>query len=178
MIMGLFEGIGDAEIFERGKYFPPDFKGVIEVRRVIMKKTRSVGLAFIVETRVIEVERSGKPDNKWSPVHVGEKRSWFQKMTDPDVALPAIKEWAAACQGFYPHEKDAIESEVEPDLEEALDHATAEENQTDNLFTEVLLSLSTDQIETRNKREFTRHAFEPYDKPEAEPTDAIDEIAE
>ena len=175
--MGLFEGIGDAEIFERGKYFPPEFRGVIEIKRTVMKKTRSVGLAFIVETRVIEVERSGKPDSKWSPVVVGEKRSWFQKMTDPDVALPAIKEWAAACQGFHPHEKEAIEEEVEPDLEEALDHATDEANQTDNLFTEVLLLLSTDQIETRNKREFTRHFFEPYEEKEAEPKDAVDEVA-
>lgn len=167
---GPFSGIADAEVFERGKYMAGGFRGVVEIKRTILKKTRAVGLAFIVELRIVE---TNMPEQH----AVGSKATWFQKMSDLSVALPAIKGWAAACAGFYPHEKDAIESEVEPELEGALDQATAAGNETDNAFTGILLRLETEQIKTKNDRDFTRYDWEPYEDEEDEPKDAVDELA-
>lgn len=151
--MGLFDGIGDAEIFERGRYIKGGFRGVVEVTKTLAKQTRKSGVGFIVELKIVE---TNMPEEH----PIGSKATWFQKMTDRDVAFPAIKAWAAACAGYEAHEKDKIEKEVAPHLSEALDNATT--NPTDNDFVGVLLRLETEQIKTRNDRDFTRHEWSPY----------------
>lgn len=155
--MGLFNGIADAEIFERGTYFSPGFDGVVKVEKVIAKRTRASGDAFIVEMRVVDGGTDSDPN--------GSKRSWFQKMIDSDIAFPAIKAWAAACAGYAPNEKDAIETEVAPALEDALEAAVT--NPGDNDFVGAFLHLTTTQVKTKNDRDFTRHDWAPATDPEA-----------
>lgn len=173
--MGLFDGIGDAEIFERGRYMPPGFRGVVEVKKTIAKQTRKSGLGFIVELRVAEVERAGQEGHELSPVTVGEKRTWFQKMTDLNVAFPAIKAWAAAIAGYEMHEKEAIDAEVAPELEGAMNRAT--ENPSDNDFVGCLVKLETEATKTGKGLDFTHHNWAPYEEREDEPTDAVDEMS-
>lgn len=184
--MGLFDGIAEAELFERGRYLPPGFHGVLEVKRTIAKETVRSGIGFIVEFEVMRVDRPGQgynpgdADNKvdkheLAPVVKGEKRTWFQKMGDKTVAFPSIKAWAAAVSGYAAHEKDAIESEVAPHLESVLTHAT--DNPADNDFVGCRVEVDTSKTTTRNDREFTRHEWIPCEDPdEPEPRDATDEI--
>ena len=172
--MGLFDGIGEAEIFTRGKYMPPGFRGVLEVKRTIAKETVKSGIGFIVEFEVIEVNRPGTKDHDLAPVVVGEKRTWFQGMKDKTVAFPAIKEWAAAMAGYQMHEKEAIDDEVSPELQNILTHAT--DNPADNDFVGVRVSLDTSHKKTKNDRDFTVHAWAAYVEQDEEPVDAVDEI--
>lgn len=158
--MGLFDGIEKAEIFERGRYFPPDFRGVVEVKKTIAKDSIKSGLGFIVELEVVEVERPGKADHELSPVTVGEKRTWWQGMKDKTVAFPSIKEFVAALSGFERHEKKAIEESVSPVLSGVLDHAT--ENPDANDLVGCRLRLETSHKLTKNKSDFTIHTWGPY----------------
>ena len=167
---GPFSGISDAEIFERGKYMKGGFRGAVEVVRTVLKQTRASGIAFIVELRVVE---TNMPEDH----PVGSKGTWFQKMSDASVALPSIKAWAAACGGYHAHEKDEIEKEVEPELEAMLENATKAGNETNNAFTGIVLALETEQIKTKNDRDFTRYDFSPYEDAEEETRDAVDEVA-
>jgi len=174
--MGLFDGIDQAEVFERGRYLPPEFRGVLEVKRTISKETKRSGIGFIVEFEVVSVERSGKPDHELSPVIVGQKRTWFQKMSDKTVAFPAVLAWAAGVAGYEAHDKAKIEEEVASGLGDILNHAT--DNPADNDFVGALVAVETSQITTRNDREFTRHDWIPHEDPEEpEPRDAVDDIS-
>lgn len=166
--MGLFDGINEAEIFERGRFLPDNFRGVLEVKRTIAKETIRSGIGFIVEFEVIE---TNMPDQ--SPV--GSKATWFQKMSDKTVAFPAIKAWAAACAGYEIHQKDDIEQEIAPHLADVLTHAT--DNPADNDFVGCLVRVETEQIKTRNDRDFTRHNWRPYDEADEHVTDAVDEAS-
>ena len=150
--MGLWSGIADAELFERGKYLSANFIGEVEVEKTLVKTTRAIGDAFIVEMRVIE---TNMPDEH----PVGQKVSWFQKLQDKDVAFPSIKAWAAACAGFHPNQKDEIEEEIEPLLEEMMEEAT--DKPDDNDFVGIRLHVETFKILTKNGRDFTRHNWEP-----------------
>jgi hypothetical protein len=149
--MGLWDGIEDAELFERGVYLKGGFIGTVEIERTLVKHTRSSGDAFIVEMRVIKSNMDEHP--------VGQKVSWFQKLQDKDVALPAIKEWAAACAGYQVTQKEEIKTEVDPVLKEMMEIAT--DNPDDNDFTGIRLHVETNQILTKNNREFTRHNWAP-----------------
>jgi len=83
-------------------------------------------------------------------------------MSDRTVAFPAIKAWAAAVAGYAPHEKDAIEAEISPFLQKTLTHAT--DNPADNDFVGQFVRVETEQIKTKNDRDFTRHEWFPYVK--------------
>ena len=146
--MGIFDGIGDAELFDRGKWLcgkcpgcaatglvdgkvcPAckgfgSFRGVLEVKRTIAKETRNSGLGFIVEFEVIETNMSGEHP-------ISSKCTWFQKM-GIDGAQSSVKAWAAACCGFASHEKNRILTELSPHLAKMLEHAT--DNPADNDLT-------------------------------------------
>ena len=148
----LFQGIEDAEIFEKGKYLAGGFFGKLECLRVLTKETIKSGTGFIVEFKVIE-------SNMIEEHPVGSRATWFQKMADKTVAFPSIKAWASAMAGYGNHQKDEIEREVAPDLADALGQAA--DNETDNVFTGVSVRVETTTIMTRNGREFTRHDWMP-----------------
>jgi len=160
--MGLWDGIENAEIFERGNYIKPGFNGVVEIMRTIGKETRASGLAFIVELKIVQ---TNMPDDH----PVGQKGTWFQKMTDRAVAFPAVAAWAAACAGYEPHEKERIKQDVMPHLRETMKHAT--DNPGDNDFIGAKLRLVTVGITTKKDADFTRYDFAPFNNgamPEAE----------
>lgn len=183
--MGLFDGIADAETFERGKFFPPGFRGKVRIERTIAKESVKSGIGFICEVRIIEVDRPGQgynpgdaeseiPKHEKAPVVQGEKRTWWQGMTDKTVAFPALKSWAAAVAGYTLDQKELIESEVSPHLQDALMHAT--DNPADNDFVSVFVNLETWNTTTKKGGDFTVHDWTPYNEAEPEPTDAVDEI--
>ncbi len=153
--MGLFSGIGDAPLFDRGVYIKPGFIGTLEVKRTIAKKTLKSGIGFIVEFEVINSNMEEHP--------VGSKATWFQKMSDMTVALPAIKAFAAALSGYELHNKEAIEAEVAPELEEQLDIAVADEDGTEgnNPFVGLTINLQTESTKTSKGFDFTRHNWSP-----------------
>ena len=148
----IFQGINDAEIFERGKYLEGGFRGRLECVRTLNKETRQSGTGFIVEFKVLE---SNMPDEH----PVGSKCTWFQSLKNKTVAFPSIKEWAAAMAGYASHDVDGIEAEVAPHLADTLMQAV--ENETDNVFTGCAVRVETTMIKTRNDRDFTRHVWSP-----------------
>lgn len=157
-----WSGIEKAQTFERGKFMPGGFRGLLRVKRTIYKRTIRSGEAFIVEFEVVSVDNPGDPESDKYPVEVGEKRTWYQKMVDLNVGLPAVKAWAAAMAGYELHQKDLIEQEVSPHLEDMMEHAC--QNPADNSFTDLLVYCETAQIETQSGGEFTRYDFHPYDQ--------------
>lgn len=149
----LWEGIGNAEIYDRGKYFKPGFNGVVRVRKTLAKETRKSGMAFIVE---LEVEKTNMPD-----VHaIGSKGTWFVKLIDKDVAFPNIATWAAACCGVEGREN--IKKEVLPLLQALMEYAT--DHPDSNEFIDVRLGLSTEGVKTKADTDFTRYDFSPIEQ--------------
>lgn len=148
----LWDGIEDAEIFERGKYMEANFIGVVEIKKTIAKETLKSGTAFIVEMEVI---KTNMPDKH----PVGQKVTWFQGLKDKTVAFPAIAQWAAACLGFQPNDKEKVKTEVQPLLPSAMKEAT--DSPDDNPFIGVQLKLSTFTRKTKKGVDFTVYDFEP-----------------
>lgn len=150
----IWDGIEDAEIFERGKYFHPGFVGVVRMKRTIGKLTRKSGPAFIVEMEVVE---SKTPD-----IHpVGFKGTWYQSLKDLDVAFPAILAWVLACSGLDPtKDKEVVDKEIRPQLQQLMKEARA--NPDDNFFINIRCHLETLQTTTVGKGlPFTRYEFSP-----------------
>jgi hypothetical protein len=149
--MSAFSGIKDAKLFERGRFFAPNFAGVVEVERTISKNALRAGPSFIVEVRVLE---SNKPDEH----PVGSKGTWFQKLTDKVVAFPSIKGWAAAVLGYETPKE--VEEELSPILEDVLDSAVKNPDSSDpklNPFVGRKVALVTTQVKTQRGLDFTRH---------------------
>jgi len=172
--MGLFSGIEDADLFQRGKFLTPDFVGVLEVTKTLAFQTRAHGMAFIVEFEVIE---TNKPEGTTRLVTdngveklipdafpVGSKCSWFQKLQDKDIAFPAIKAFVAVLSGYTLDQKDAIDEELSPQLADLLDRCT--ESPTDNELVGLRICVSTVGVVTKNNRDFTRHDWDPYAYPQ------------
>jgi hypothetical protein len=150
----MFSGIENAEIFERGNYIVPNYRGILEVKSVIKKKTRRSGEAFIVEFEVITSNRDEHP--------VGSKVTWFQKLSDTMVAFPSIKALVAALCGFESFQKSEIEATVSPNLDNLLTEACKSPSKNDLVGQKV--SVVTTQIKTQKGLDFTRHDWQPAGK--------------
>lgn len=150
--MGLFDGIEEAEIFERGRFLPPGFVGVLEVKRTLAKDSIKSGVGFIVEFKVIE--------SNLETVSVDSKATWWQGMKDRTVAFPSIKEFIAVLSGFERHQKKEIEAEVSPSIRSVLDHAT--KHPDDNDLIGCRICVETANKRTKNDRDFTMHLWSPY----------------
>jgi len=177
--MGLFTGIEDADLFQRGKFLTPDFVGVLEVRKTVAFQTRSHGMAFIVEFEILE---SNKPEGTTRTIQVdgaekvvadafpvGTKATWFQKLSDKDIAFPAIKAFVAVLSGYTLDQKDKIDEELSPELADLLDTCT--ETPDDNPLVGLRINVTTTGVVTKNNRDFTRHDWDPYVYPETEGSD-------
>lgn len=149
--MGIWDGIEEAETYDRGNYLTGGFIGVCEVVKTLVKDTRAVGPAFIVELRVVESNLEKHP--------VGSKVSWFQKLTDKAVALPSVVEWAAATVGYDPTNRELLKAEIMPELKAIMEYAQA--TPSDNDFIGLRVKIETTQVLTKNGRDFTRHTFSP-----------------
>lgn len=149
--MGIFSGIEKAEISERGKYLPPGFVGKLKVRRTLAKDSVKSGLAFIVEFEVLESNHDEFP--------VGSSATWFQKMTDRTVSLPAIKAWLAAVSGIHPGDRATIDAEIGASMESILDEAC--QNETNNNLIGLEVLVETVGQKTKKGFDFTRHNWLP-----------------
>ena len=118
-IMGqYFKGLKDAAVFDRG--VPLNRNGklgdehnyVLEVQKALIKDTMK-GLATIVEFTVVE---SDSPDDP-----VGAKRTWFQKMTNKQVAFGAIKEFLYALNGVDRHADPEAAKKLDLEMESIMD---------------------------------------------------------
>lgn len=148
----VFSGIGEAEIFDRGNYLTAGGMYELEVRKVILKETQSSGLAFIVEFTVLSstVEKHA----------VGSKATWFQKMTDRKVALPAIKELFIPLLKIDMTDPEAKE-EFNSTLEELLDEMTSWEPESgeEHPLAGERVNVETFSKLTKKGLDFTAHIW-------------------
>ena len=151
-----FEGIEDADIFERGNYLPPDGTYGLKVIRMLVKGTRKAGPAFIAEMEVLH--------STHEKVEPGTKRSWFQKLTDKDVAYPAIMEYMGALLGYSPDDKDEWEG-FKKNLRQIMNEAgNFDGKPEDHPMHGETVKVSTWQKTTQNDKEFTVHDWEIWDE--------------
>jgi hypothetical protein len=149
--MGLWDGLKDAQVFEKGNFFGV---GVfdLEVGRCLTKQTIKSGLGFIVE---FDVLTSTNPAHK-----TGSKGTWFQKMENQMVAFSAIKEFIIALHGFDPKLDAArIEQDLAPHISALMDHGTGPANG----FAGKRIRLETFMTKTKSRgTDFTVHRWSPY----------------
>ncbi len=148
----VWDGIENAEVFERGRYVTANFQGVVRVKRTIWKQTRAQGFAFIVEFDVLE---TNMPEEH----AVGSKLTWFQKAQDRATFLSNVLGWAASCVGCPPT-KQNIDALDKAQVKYALDVAVA--NPDANPFIGITVRLFGTPTTTRAGNPFTRYDFAPY----------------
>lgn len=144
-VKSVWDGFEKAEIFGRGRYFKPDFDGVILVKKTFLQSTRNKGPAFIVDFEVLETNHDSHP--------VGAKQNWYVGMLQ-DSAFSNILGWAAACQGL---EKEDITDEVKLELKDMVNRAC--DNPENNDFIDCKIRLCTRLVKTKTGGDFTVHDF-------------------
>lgn len=167
--MGLFDGIESAEIFERGKFLADGFRGILEVKRTLVKDTRKGALGFIVEFEIManmtppraQLEVPDAWDKARNEYPVGSRCTWFQKMNDRTVALPALKAFVSACSGLEIFQKKEIEQQIAPHVQQLLEQCIASPEANPligvNVFVECM------KVQTKEKgADFTRHDWRPH----------------
>ncbi len=102
--MAIWSGLGNAQTFERGTYFNPGSVHDVMVSRCILKESQKSGLGLIVETDILTSmatgEINGATNQAFTPLPSGMSGTWWQGMTDKNVAMPAIKGFVFALFGF------------------------------------------------------------------------------
>lgn len=147
-----FDGIENAEIFERGSYLPPGGTFWLKVNKILTKDTQQSGPAFIVEFTVL---KSTHPD-----VRAGVRKTFFQKLTDKNVAFPAILEFMAALLGVDKAEKEEFES-FKGNIKKILNQATNfEGSDEDHPLHGETVKVTTWSKETKKGNDFTVHDWE------------------
>jgi hypothetical protein len=144
-----FDGIENAEVFERGSYLPPDGVYYLKVNRTLTKDTQRSGPAFIAEFTVIHSEHDAVTD--------GQKKSWFQGLKDKNVAFPAILEFMAALLGIDVKDKEAFDDfkgKIKPILKEAGNYDGPDE---DHPLHGETIKVTTWSKETNAGKDFTVH---------------------
>lgn len=108
--MNPFAGLQNAPISPKGN---PFHNGTykLDFVRALIKQTQNVGLAFIVEYKILESNHPAHP--------IGSIASWFQKMQNQAVAFSAIASWYAAHLGYdtSPEALQHFDANVRPHLE-------------------------------------------------------------
>jgi hypothetical protein len=140
-----FSGIKHAQVFEKGRYFEPG-NYVLEVKKVIYKRTQRSGDAFIVEFQVLESDVES-----FSPGSVG---SWYQNLTDTNIAFPAIKEFLMVLLGVNKNDREQWE-EFNNSIEELLQEATSDSNPLGGLQIKLYAYLK----KTAKGADFTVHQW-------------------
>lgn len=148
-----FDGIENAEIFERGTYLPPDGTYYLKVNRTLTKDTQNSGPAFIAEFVVIHSEHED--------VKPGQKKSWFQSLKNKNIAFPAILEFMAALLGIDAKDKEAFSDfklQIKSILKEASNFDGKDE---DHPLHGETIKVTTWNKQTKEKKEdFTVHDWE------------------
>ncbi len=155
-----FGGIGEAEIFDRGNYLKPGAYA-LQVKKLLLKQTRKSGPAFIAEFVILHSH--GDDANA-----VGSKATWFQKMQDKDVALPAIKEFMLSLLGVDKNDKEQM-AEFNEGLQELLEEATEYEGPDEDEDGKPLRPFYNDTIradcymkKTQKNADFTAHDWQQW----------------
>lgn len=145
-----FAGMRDAKMYDKGVPLTPGTYA-LEVTKCLYKNTRK-GPAFIVEFNVLATTNDAEHPK-------ASKRSWFQKMTDLDVAHGSLKQFAAAIYGFDPGtQKDQIERELSPKVEKLMLDACDESL---NIFKGKKVLVECVMTKTKDGGPFTRHIWTP-----------------
>ena len=143
-----FRGLKDAQVTKRGSYFPPDFKGLVEILDVKLVESKEKNtMYYIIETKVVE--------SNLDELEEGDERSVMYDFAHGKTALGNIKGFLAPALrlpideidddmglGSVEHEKDGV---TIPSPFRGLG---------------VLMRLVTKQIKTKKKNEnFTVHEW-------------------
>lgn len=129
----MFSGLAIAKVSERGAFCTPGLYKV-QIKKVILKRTRKGYDAFIVEFSVLESNHTtaktaaiqafgDKPYDAASldkslPNKPGSTASWFQSLSDKDIGFGALKGFAASVTGQQPEDPEFC-GQVEKFLESA-----------------------------------------------------------
>ena len=114
---GIFDGLGKAEVFEKGSFLNPGYY-VVAVQRVMAKKSRESGVGVIGELDILQSTFRPQVDPKnqgrtWQNTPAGVPGTWWQGM-EIDGALGSIKGFMRAMLGLrvasHPNECAELES--------------------------------------------------------------------
>ena len=104
--MSIWDGLGGAPTFERGTFFNAGSIHDVQINRMLCKQSQQSGLGLIVETDILSSASSGEINPQthapWIPLPVGSQGTWWQGMTDRNVAMPAVKGFLCAVLGLEP----------------------------------------------------------------------------
>lgn len=149
--------VGKAEIFERGSYLDKgNYK--LTLLKCYTMTTRKKKDVFIAELKVEESSNDEIP--------VGSKRSWYQDLSDEDIAFPAIKEFFMYLMQIDRSDKEAMQ-EFSDGLEELLDEVTDEDwknkSEEDHPLHGTPIAVECYMKETQKGNDFTVHDWEIWD---------------
>jgi hypothetical protein len=146
--MGQFSDVGSAEIYQKGAFFKPG-SYTVEIKKCLVKDARK-GKMFIVECKILA---SNNAEEK-----PGDSRTWLQKMTNPDVARPALKAFALAAVGVDPQDAAKVKAVPSNEVEDVLDAAC---DATKQALKGRTLKLEVAMVKTKDGRDFSLHTFSP-----------------
>jgi hypothetical protein len=159
------KGLAQGQVFERGTYLTANPGGGaydLEIVKCIGKGTRKAGQAFIVEFRVLAARDLAPTDFGQMAASVrhpvGSKATWFQKLSDADIAHGAIKEFLYAVGGFDDYRVAA--AAMDSTIEETGDLAVSPQN----ILAGKRVHVETQSVKTQVGKDFTRHTWSPFRK--------------
>ena len=144
----LFSGMKSVRVPGGGQYLPPDFKGIMRVKRAFINDG-----GFKDDTAVI-AELECIDSNMPQKVPVGCSRSWYQgRLNDKklrETALGEVLGFLAACLG-YDDLTEAERNEIEESAEDLLGDG--------NPLEDRLVLVETFNKKTKDGGDFTKHRF-------------------
>jgi hypothetical protein len=151
MTASVFDGLKNAQVFERGTFVNGNGFFDLTVERMLVRDTVDKGVCFFAEFRVNTSTMAEHP--------VGSKISWCQKMSNKITAFSNLKPLFYAALGYnYPDDKVEIEKTVDPKLEQI----AAEACDAKNPMKGTKLRVETKMIKTqKDKKDFTVFNWQP-----------------
>lgn len=146
----------DAEVYSgEGNYLPwENEKYKVRILKTFSKETRQKGPAFIAEFEVL--------DSTTDEVEVGEKRTWFQGLTNKDIAFPAIKEFLLGVMRVDMNDREQL-AEFDAASPEMMEEFGSEEWETkseeDHPLYGTTVKIETIKKTTQEDKPFTKHKW-------------------
>ncbi len=150
----MFEGIGEAEVFDRGRYLE-EGRYTLEIRKALLKETRKSGNAVIVEFNVLE-----STDEDAHPI--GSKATWFQGLKDKSVSFGSLKDFCMKLVGVNQKKDPEGYKDFCEGLQEMLLEATEKFSGADDTHPWHGMKIKVDVVKTETQKggEFSRHEWE------------------
>ncbi len=142
--MGLFEGVEGAKVGQGGVYFLAG-NYLVEVEKVLAKRSRKKEDLFIVEAGILESDNAQRK--------AGSSASWIVNFKH-DAALGNIKGFLAACNGIDPGDRAKVDEEI---TEDVCEYAVDDENPLSG----TRVKLSCVMTQTKAGGDFTLHLWSP-----------------